>query len=171
MLDREVESYNFPSMLPNDMAFSPSSWSTSSDDNMSPTTFSCPSTPFSARLTLDDACDPVPLAEVPSALKPEPSHRRTLYRIGSGERLHWSPELTTKFVEAVHALGGHERAKPKAILEHMNVPGLWRTQVASKLQKYRKRKLARMQNRSPDIPPPSPDGGTDASRSRLSGHE
>ncbi|CAI9786760.1 unnamed protein product [Fraxinus pennsylvanica] len=48
----------------------------------------------------------------------------------------WTPELHDKFVDAIVELG-EGRCYPKEILEHMNVPGLTRMQVASHLQKCR----------------------------------
>ncbi|KAL5773144.1 hypothetical protein ACOSQ2_013068 [Xanthoceras sorbifolium] len=51
-------------------------------------------------------------------------------------RLIWSPELHSKFVNAVQQLGNV--VHPKKILEIMNEPGLSRDQVASHLQKYRR---------------------------------
>ncbi|XP_051115159.1 two-component response regulator ORR21-like [Andrographis paniculata] len=50
--------------------------------------------------------------------------------------VEWTPELHKKFLEAIEQLG-NDRSYPKEILEHMNVPGLTRMQVASHLQKFR----------------------------------
>ncbi|XP_039774957.1 protein PHOSPHATE STARVATION RESPONSE 3-like isoform X2 [Panicum virgatum] len=50
-----------------------------------------------------------------------------------------------RFIDAVNQLGGCENAKPKAILDIMNVEGLTRDQVKSHLQKY---KLAQVRHRS-----------------------
>ncbi|MCE3216872.1 hypothetical protein HAX54_008791, partial [Datura stramonium] len=49
--------------------------------------------------------------------------------------MKWTPDLKKKFEEAVHNLG--EKARPKYILELMNVPNLNRRQVKNYLQKYR----------------------------------
>mmetsp|Transcript_12114 Transcript_12114/g.36342 ORF Transcript_12114/g.36342 Transcript_12114/m.36342 type:complete len:531 (-) Transcript_12114:2592-4184(-) len=51
-------------------------------------------------------------------------------------RMMWTPELHTRFLNAVNHLGT-ERAVPKTILALMNVEGLTRENVASHLQKYR----------------------------------
>ncbi|XP_071701900.1 two-component response regulator ARR2-like isoform X2 [Rutidosis leptorrhynchoides] len=51
-------------------------------------------------------------------------------------RVAWNRELHEQFVAAVCQLG-IENAVPKKILEVMNVPGLTRENVASRLQKYR----------------------------------
>ncbi|XP_014506799.1 two-component response regulator ARR14-like [Vigna radiata var. radiata] len=53
------------------------------------------------------------------------------------DRIVWTPELHTKFLDAVKRLGP-ENAVPKKILEAMNMPNLKRGHVASHLQKYRK---------------------------------
>ncbi|KAI3730610.1 hypothetical protein L1987_61782 [Smallanthus sonchifolius] len=53
-------------------------------------------------------------------------------------RIAWTPALHAKFLEALIALG-KEGASPKAILKHMNVPGLTRAQVASHLQRIQER--------------------------------
>ncbi|WJX20044.1 hypothetical protein P8452_09647 [Trifolium repens] len=53
-------------------------------------------------------------------------------------RFKWSPELDKKFVSVVMELNA-DKAVPKKILAKMNVPGLTREHVASKLQKYRDR--------------------------------
>lgn len=51
-------------------------------------------------------------------------------------RLVWTPELHTRFVDAVNHLG-IENSVPKIIVQLMNVEGLSRQNVASHLQKYR----------------------------------
>ncbi|XP_059627568.1 putative two-component response regulator ARR21 [Cornus florida] len=48
----------------------------------------------------------------------------------------WTNALHNQFLEAIRSIG-LERAVPKKILEHMNVPGLTRENIASHLQKYR----------------------------------
>ncbi|KAK3123127.1 hypothetical protein QOZ80_8AG0624400 [Eleusine coracana subsp. coracana] len=53
------------------------------------------------------------------------------------QRIQWSGELHSRFVEVVNRLGGLDRAVPKKILKMMNVRGLGRENVASHLQKYR----------------------------------
>lgn len=53
-------------------------------------------------------------------------------------RVVWSIDLHRKFVEAVNQLGINGKgAVPKKILDHMQVEGLTRENVASHLQKYR----------------------------------
>ncbi|CAN8076219.1 unnamed protein product [Agarophyton chilense] len=51
-------------------------------------------------------------------------------------RLQWTPELHSKFLNAVKQYGIDD-AVPKLLLRAMNVPGLTRENVASHLQKYR----------------------------------
>ncbi|KAL5187664.1 Two-component response regulator ORR21 [Glycine soja] len=51
-------------------------------------------------------------------------------------RVMWSKELHQHFVNAFMQIG-LDKAKPKRIVEAMNIPGLTREQVASHLQKYR----------------------------------
>ncbi|EEF36083.1 hypothetical protein RCOM_0577360 [Ricinus communis] len=51
-------------------------------------------------------------------------------------RVLWTPELHLKFTAAISALGD-KKARPKPILEMMNVPHLTQRQVASHLQKYK----------------------------------
>lgn len=52
------------------------------------------------------------------------------------KRIKWTAELHGAFEAAVKELGGIEHAKPMAILNRMNVPGLTRDQVKSHLQTY-----------------------------------
>ncbi|ONM15934.1 protein PHOSPHATE STARVATION RESPONSE 2 isoform X1 [Zea mays] len=52
-------------------------------------------------------------------------------------RMRWTMEMHDRFVDAVNLLGGCESAKPKAILDIMNVEGLTRDQVKSHFQKYK----------------------------------
>ncbi|RLM65423.1 protein PHR1-LIKE 1-like isoform X2 [Panicum miliaceum] len=49
-------------------------------------------------------------------------------------RRRWTTEMHDRFIDAVNQLGGCENAKPKAILDIMNVEGLTRDQVKSHLQ-------------------------------------
>ncbi|KAK9815100.1 hypothetical protein WJX73_007475 [Symbiochloris irregularis] len=55
---------------------------------------------------------------------------------GKRPRLVWTPELHTRFINAVTHLG-LKNAVPKTILQLMNVEGMTRENVASHLQKYR----------------------------------
>ncbi|OMO52578.1 hypothetical protein CCACVL1_29184 [Corchorus capsularis] len=57
--------------------------------------------------------------------------------IWKNNRRSWSAELHSRFVEALHLLGGIEVATPKQIKEIMQVEGLTNDQVKSHLQKYR----------------------------------
>ncbi|KAK7308755.1 hypothetical protein VNO77_42384 [Canavalia gladiata] len=52
------------------------------------------------------------------------------------KRVVWTPELHLKFTEAV-ALLGDKNARPKAILNLMNVPDLTARQISSHMQKYK----------------------------------
>ncbi|XP_021912197.1 two-component response regulator ARR10-like [Carica papaya] len=52
------------------------------------------------------------------------------------QRLVWNPDLKSKFTAAVNALGKND-ARPKTILNMMDVPDLTQRQVASHLQKYK----------------------------------
>ncbi|CAL5031078.1 unnamed protein product [Urochloa decumbens] len=53
-------------------------------------------------------------------------------------RRRWTTEMHDRFIDAVNQLGGCENAKPKAIVDIMNIEGLTREQVKSHLQKYKK---------------------------------
>ncbi|KAL6903682.1 hypothetical protein ACP4OV_004495 [Aristida adscensionis] len=52
-------------------------------------------------------------------------------------RMRWTVEMHDRFIDAINQLGGSENAKPKAILDLMNVEGLTREHVKSHLQKYK----------------------------------
>lgn len=52
------------------------------------------------------------------------------------KRLTWTPELHTRFIDAVNQLGIHNAA-PKTIHQYMNVPYLTTEHIKSHLQKYR----------------------------------
>ncbi|KAL1827662.1 hypothetical protein ACET3Z_006074 [Daucus carota] len=56
----------------------------------------------------------------------------------SKPRLRWTPELHERFTRAAEELGGYFEARPKAILQKMNVRGITREQLKSHLQKVRK---------------------------------
>ncbi|PRP87058.1 hypothetical protein PROFUN_04794 [Planoprotostelium fungivorum] len=51
-------------------------------------------------------------------------------------RLVWTPVLRDKFTCALNKLREKDKATPKRILKEMNVPGLTREHVSSRLQKY-----------------------------------
>ena len=74
-------------------------------------------------------------------------------KVSKKQRLHWSGELHTRFMSAVHHLG-IDSAVPKSILQLMNVDGMTRDNVASHLQKYRLhlKRLAGVGSNDP-IPP------------------
>ncbi|XP_004505417.1 myb family transcription factor PHL8-like isoform X2 [Cicer arietinum] len=52
-------------------------------------------------------------------------------------RLKWTPELHQRFAEAIHQLGGAEKATPKSLMRAMGIPGLTLYHLKSHLQKYR----------------------------------
>ncbi|XP_057758802.1 myb family transcription factor PHL8-like [Arachis stenosperma] len=52
-------------------------------------------------------------------------------------RLKWTPELHQRFTEAVHQLGGAEKATPKSLMRVMGIQGLTLYHLKSHLQKYR----------------------------------
>nr|XP_009774203.1 PREDICTED: two-component response regulator ARR12-like [Nicotiana sylvestris] len=53
-------------------------------------------------------------------------------------RLQWTPDLEKKFKKAVRRLG--QKARPKLIMEMMDIPNLTQKQIANHLQKYRVQK-------------------------------
>ncbi|KAF8021240.1 hypothetical protein BT93_G1618 [Corymbia citriodora subsp. variegata] len=79
----------------------------------------------------------------------------------------WSPELHRKFTEALSALG--DDARPKTILQMMDVPYLSHRQVASHLQKYKNQvqRLCNIANASPV----SSDGKSGSSNKRVEPHQ
>ncbi|WOH15665.1 hypothetical protein DCAR_0935208 [Daucus carota subsp. sativus] len=55
-------------------------------------------------------------------------------------RLRWTPDLHQTFVNAIHRLGGQDKATPKLVLQFMDVRGLTISHVKSHLQMYRSMK-------------------------------
>ncbi|MED6155505.1 Myb- protein 2 [Stylosanthes scabra] len=52
-------------------------------------------------------------------------------------RLKWTPDLHARFIEAVHQLGGADKATPKTVMKLMGISGLTLYHLKSHLQKYR----------------------------------
>eukprot|EP01018_Ginkgo_biloba_P026503 Gb_25992 [translate_table: standard] len=69
--------------------------------------------------------------------KSERGERLRKYDRSRAPRLRWTPDLHRRFVIAVQHLGGHGKATPKAILQHMDVKGLTLWHIKSHLQMYR----------------------------------
>ncbi|PIN17438.1 hypothetical protein CDL12_09897 [Handroanthus impetiginosus] len=59
------------------------------------------------------------------------------YRKSLLPRLRWTPQLHHHFVQAVHNLGGKNKATPKKIMQMMDVKGLKISHIKSHLQMYR----------------------------------
>ncbi|XP_057764758.1 transcription factor NIGTH1-like isoform X2 [Salvia miltiorrhiza] len=73
---------------------------------------------------------------------PEDSHVCTRENSGDHKekrkaRRCWSPQLHSRFLNALHMLGGLQLATPKQITQLMKVEGLTSDEVKSHLQKYR----------------------------------
>ncbi|XP_057764679.1 transcription factor NIGTH1-like isoform X2 [Salvia miltiorrhiza] len=73
---------------------------------------------------------------------PEDSHVCTRENSGDHKekrkaRRCWSPHLHSRFLNALHMLGGSQLATPKQITQLMKVEGLTSDEVKSHLQKYR----------------------------------
>ncbi|XP_074573703.1 myb family transcription factor PHL7-like [Curcuma longa] len=57
--------------------------------------------------------------------------------VSGKQRLRWTSDLHSRFVDAIAQLGGPDRATPKGVLRVMGVPGITIYHVKSHLQKYR----------------------------------
>ncbi|KAL5761206.1 hypothetical protein ACOSP7_019739 [Xanthoceras sorbifolium] len=66
-------------------------------------------------------------------------------------RILWTPELHKEFTAALSTLGD-KKARPKLILQKMNLPNLTQRQVASHLQKYKAQVEKISQNRATTVP-------------------
>lgn len=80
----------------------------------------------------------------------------------SSGRLKWSSELHTLFLQAIEELGGPFKAKPRDILEIMDLPGLHINHIKSHLQKFRTHHRivhggpGMVEDEKPEIHPPPP---------------
>ncbi|KAM0843750.1 hypothetical protein ACQ4PT_057501 [Festuca glaucescens] len=52
-------------------------------------------------------------------------------------RMHWTAELHSSFLQAIHCLGGERHATPKLVLQLMGAKGITIAHVKSHLQMYR----------------------------------
>jgi SHAQKYF class myb-like DNA-binding protein len=76
--------------------------------------------------------EPYVLRSMPRSVAPDLSVIRN-----TRKHIIWTEALHHKFLQAVETLG--DDATPTSILKEMNVPGLSRENIASHLQKYRKK--------------------------------
>lgn len=75
------------------------------------------------------------------------------FAVPTKSKIIWTVPLHNRFLEAIRNIG-FDKAVPKNILDHMNVPGLTRENIGSHLQKYRiylRRVTASCRNQVPDI--------------------
>ncbi|RDY10605.1 Myb-related protein 2, partial [Mucuna pruriens] len=95
----------------------------------------------------------------PSSRMSIPSERHMFLQTGNGSgdsglvlstdakpRLKWTPDLHTRFIEAVNQLGGADKATPKTVMKLMGIPGLTLYHLKSHLQKYRLSKNLHVQS-------------------------
>eukprot|EP00172_Hildenbrandia_rubra_P003010 Plantae.Rhodophyta-Hildenbrandia_rubra.ctg436.p1 GENE.Plantae.Rhodophyta-Hildenbrandia_rubra.ctg436~~Plantae.Rhodophyta-Hildenbrandia_rubra.ctg436.p1 ORF type:complete len:777 (+),score=158.47 Plantae.Rhodophyta-Hildenbrandia_rubra.ctg436:239-2569(+) len=92
------------------------------------------------RLRLNDGTDSLKLSEGSEKSKNGAGSRRSKRKNhgdGLKKRLVWSDKLHERFIKAVKAGGGVDKAVPRQLLKYMNVEGLTSEHVKSHLQKYR----------------------------------